>query len=1091
MAQAVPHNSRSHVEALHDPVAPHFELVSYPLSDSQDAIEDADCQGGVLAVLRRSGRLEVRDAEEDRVLLRTVVRNPHKVFVHPQGTYVVVTASDGEVSVQNTFDARMCATAQLQATDVLGTVVQGSQDVVVGECVGWLPQDSYGVAPADYPEASAARAISASTTQGSSTAGAAEWSYLMGVNKGSAIFALHVWVSSSSPNRLKMRAVLAWSLPSPASCAFPIRSIAFAATGAGGCVLLISTAINLHEAHSSSIAAPAPLFHALRSGTVKLRTQTVPLYAGSASAPVANGRVLLYRGSYAAAPQSYVWNSAAGVVHGLFDRDVSTDMVDENERLLFRTSSVPETSVPSVGEAGARVNEQSFSLAKVADSTDAAGAGVDRAALPPSAVPIAVAPTAFHMIVLYPQRCIVLHQPPGASWRSPADCGGAVERFTPPLPAEVAQRIRFDPFRASPPPSSELCGVIHDAEARRFFLFSRTHLWEVLIEDEAHQQWRLFLERGRDAQVPLAVRKRYMDAACRLAFYSDTQRNLCLFHCGQFFLDCGATRHAIAQFAKCDWFEDIYALLTTYRNTNVRTAFVEARFQFLLSHLASLDDWAPQLTSMFVILMLAKLDQIARTAPASAAAEADFHKFLLSTVEQCGVFLKEKAVYELVLRLLEEQGRPESALIFAKAMQHTRYVVASHIVQQQFDEAVKALGACHGSVARLQPWYEFTSVLIQHRPVALTTALLRALTKEARAGRVLPLQMERLMPSFVRYDVSMNEVADNTEHQVVVLLDQCIHRYDCSSGAVHNYYVRLLAQTHDAVRLDDFISTSLFVDTGYALRMCLKHGCTTAAVALYKHMHLYRDAVTTALYAPHERRNGGSGSADEDASVAARSEDKDVLPGLVAAEDTLRGLVGKVGNDELRQLWMLTAEQALASHNVAAALAVVQESGGVLRTEDVLRKIEDVNLIDDFRDVICEYFDAYADQKRQLSRTQDEVYQTAEDVKKDLRQAREQFGYITASQRCPLCHRTLLQSSTPYFVYPNCGHVVHEACAVSRLESMGGLERFLADEGIAPHVLDGISDVHQLAQQDCVLCGEAVVVEVDIPLFRKDASWDL
>ncbi|KAG5499240.1 hypothetical protein JIQ42_04053 [Leishmania sp. Namibia] len=1088
MSHTVSRDSRSHVDGLHDPVSPHFELVTYPLPDSQDPIEDVDSQCSVLAVLRRSGWLEVRDAEEDRVLLRTLVRNPHKVFVHPQGTYVVATASDGEVNVQSTFDARMCATTQLQATGVLGGFVQGSREVVVGECVGWLPQGNYGgETPEGDADALGARSVPVSSTQGSSRRSGAEWSCLMGVNKGSAIFALHVYVSSSNPNRLKMRAELAWSLPSPASSLFPIRSVVFAAMGESGCVLLMSSATTLHEAYSRSISAPAPLFDALNSGNVKLCTQTVPLYAGSASAPEVDGRVLLYRASCTAAPQSYVWNSTAGVVHGLFNRDVSTDIVDENERLPFCTSPLPETSSRSE-EEGARVNEQSFSLAKVADSPGATGSAADRAALPPSAAPIAVIPTAFHMIVLYRRRCLVLHQPPGASWRSPADSGGAAERFAPPLPTEVVQRIRFDPFRASPPPSSDLCGVIHDAEARRYFLFSRTHLWEVLIEDEAHQQWRLFLERGRDAQASLPVRKRYMDAACRLAFYSDAQRNLCLFHRGQFFLDCGATRHAITQFAKCDWFEDIYALLTTYRNANVRTAFVEARFQFLLSHLTSLDDWAPQLTCMFVILLLAKLDRMARSA-AAPAAETGFHEFLLSTVERCSGLLKEKAVYELVVRLLEEQGYRESALMFAKSMQHTRYVVAYHVAQQQFDEAVKVLGTCHGSAARLQPWYEFTSVLMQRRPVALVTALLRALAKEARMGRVLPLQMERLIPSFVLYDISMNEAADNAEHQVVVLLDQCIHRYDCSSSAVHNYYVRLLAQTHDAVRLDDFISSSLFFDTGYALRMCLEHGCTTAAVALYKHMHLYRDAVTTALYAPHERHRGGG--AYEDTNVAGQLDESDVLSGIVVAEETLRGLVGKVGKDELRHLWMLTVEQALASNNVAAALAVVQESSGVVHTEDVLRRIDDVNLVDDFRDAICEYFDAYAEQKRQLSRTQDEMYKTAEGVKKDLRQAREQFGYITASQRCPLCHRALLQSSTPYFVYPNCGHAVHEACAVAQLESMGGLEAFLADEGIAPHVLDGVSDLRELAQQDCVLCGEAVVVELDIPLCQKDPSWDL
>ncbi|KAK7201765.1 Vacuolar sorting protein 39 domain 2 [Novymonas esmeraldas] len=1085
MAHRVPHDGRSHVDGVHDLVVPRFELATFPLPDGDDVIEDVDCQAGVLAVLRRSGRLEVRDAEGDRALVRAVVRNPHRVFVHPQGTYVVVTASDGEVCVQSALDGRLCATAQLQAGSVLGAFVQGAQEVVVGECVGWLPQDNYGAAVADTADGAGGRGASVSPPPAAASR-AAECSFLVGVNKGSAIFAVHVRISSSNASRLKVRTALAWSLPSPATSAFPIRSIEFAVLGEHGCVLLVSTAAHLHEARSRRLVSPAQLFDALTSGAVTMQTQTVRLFAGSAAAVEANGRVLLYRPSHHAAPQSYVWNSAAGVVHGLFSRDVTADVADENERLLFRAP-------PSLtaDDDATRVNEHAFSLA---EGLGAGAPGVDRAALPPATAPLAVVPMAFHMMLLYPRRCLVLHQPPGTAWRGPAERAAVGEEeeeaaatatTTTPLPAEVVQRIRFDPFRASSPPSSELCGALHDAEARRYFVFSRTHLWEVVVEDEAHQQWRVFLERGRDAQTAsLAVRKRYMDAACRLAFYSDTQRNLCLYHSGQFFLDCGATRHAVAQFAKCDWFEGVYALLTTYRNTHVRTAYVEARFEYLLAHLASVDDWAPQLTTMFVILVLAKLDQIARSAAASqavaAAAEAEFHKFVLAAVERCGGFLKEKAVYKLVVRLLEEQGRRQSALLFAKAMQHTRYVVAYHVAHQQFDEAVKVLGTCHGSDARLQPWYEFTSVLIRHRPVALVTALLRALAREARAGRVLPLQMERLMPALVGYDVGMNEVAGNAEHQVVVLLDQCIHHYQCAASAVHNFYVCLLAQTRDVVRLDDFISASLFFDTGYALRMCLQHGCTNAAVTLYKYLHLYRDAVATALYAP---RSDGDDSGDHGGGGA--------LQGLVAAEDALRGLVGKVGQDELRQLWMLTAEQALAHHNVAAALAVVQESGGVLHTEDVLRRIDDVNLVGDFRDAICEYFDAYAEQKRQLSRQQDEVYQTAEGVKKDLQQARQQFGYVTASQRCPLCHRTLLQSSAPYFVYPNCGHVVHEACAVERLASMGGLEAFLADEGIAPHVLDGVSDLRQLAQQDCVLCGEAVVVEVDLPLCSTDATWDL
>ncbi|KPA80904.1 hypothetical protein ABB37_04308 [Leptomonas pyrrhocoris] len=1105
MAHAASVDLRGHSAGLHDPVSPRVELTTYPLDDSKDLIEDIDCQSGVLALLRRSGRLELRDMEEDRLLQRALVRNPHRVFLHPSGSHVLTTASDGEVYAHDTYDARTSASTQLQGANMLGAFIQGTQEVVVGECVAWLPHDSLGSLPEDEVagEAVSTRATPAPAS-GSSVARAVDWTCLMGINKGNAVFAVRVRTSTSSPARLRITATVAWTLPSPVAPALPTRTVLFERVNPCGCVLLLSTTTHLHMASSSEVDTPAAMFNALASGAATLQTRTVPLYAGTASTAEANGQVRVYRPSPSAALQSFMWNSATGVVHGVFSRPVAGDMDDENERLLFSDGcglgrpSGSDTHEEG-GSTSANAAEHTIDLARVVEEGQAASdLHLDKALLPPATAPLAAIPTAFHMLLVYPTRCVVLHQPPGLPWRSladrVADTSSSSDAHARPTPTELIQRIRFDPFRAAPPPSSELCGAVHDVDAHKFLLFSRTHMWEVQIEDETHQQWRLFLERGCNSRESLVMRKRFLDAACRLAFYSGAQRNLCQFYRAKFFLDSGATRHAIAQFAKCDWFEDVYALLTTYRNVNVRTAFVEARFCFLLDHLASLDDWAPQLTTLFILLVIAKLDHVTRSVAAStvvaAAAEEALHQFLSRTVERCGSFLVEKSVYEVIIRLLEEQGRRESAVLFAKAMQQTRYVVSSYVAQHKYDEAVKVLSTCYGSTAKLRPWYDFTSTLIRHRPVALITGLLRVLSREARAGRVMPLQMERLIPSFVQYDVSMNEVPGNREHQVVVLLDQCIHRYDCAAAAVHNYFACLLAQTKDCDRLDDFISTSLFFDAGYALRVCLEHGCTGAAVALYKHMHLYRDAVTTALYAPeHVRSTGEDGGLGEEGEEDVEDVQTNAWPGLVAAEDTLRGLTGKLPQEDLKQLWMLTAEHALASHNVGAALAVVQESGGVLRTEDVLRRVADASVVGDFREAICESFDAYALQKKQLSRTQDEVYQTAEAVKKDLRQTRQQFGYITASQRCPLCHRPLLQSTTPYFVYPNCGHVVHETCAVARLEAMGGLEAFLADDGIAPHVMDGVRDVHELAQQDCVMCGEAVVVEVDMPLCVKDASW--
>lgn len=99
-------------------------------------------------------------------------------------------------------------------------------------------------------------------------------------------------------------------------------------------------------------------------------------------------------------------------------------------------------------------------------------------------------------------------------------------------------------------------------------------------------------------------------------------------------------------------------------------------------------------------------------------------------------------------------------------------------------------------------------------------------------------------------------------------------------------------------------------------------------------------------------------------------------------------------------------------------------------------------------------------------------------------------GYhVTASQRCVLCHAGVLCRAEAFVVYPVCGHVMHERCAVDKLIAMGGLEAFVTEACMPQHVMRGVSSVEELAWVDCVVCGEAAIVELDIPICEEDPSW--
>ncbi|EPY21387.1 hypothetical protein STCU_08569 [Strigomonas culicis] len=852
-----------YVPALDDPVQPHFELVStlQPFADS-DVVQAADAQGGVVAVLSKRGRLTVSVDDAEETPLAGSLPNPHGVFVHPSGRHVLVTATDGDVHYFSTRGKRTTGNVSLK------TAGAHFSSTPVGNAVCWLPHAS---APGDEETLAA----------------------LVGTCSNGYLLEIQLTVAPANKFKASARLLTQLSLPRAQT---PIRSVCAERVGEQH-VLLASTATQLFRwwAPCASVGAVRDmLLHAGRVGS-----SSVKEVDGDADADA--GQLRVYRPQPGQAPQSYAWASAAGVVHGLFWRGVGAEEMEEDEKALLMPAAPDDDTVWT--------NEQllCFAAAGVASGDEGTTAPA-----PPCVPPTQVALTPFYMVLLYPQRCVVLHHPAGLSWRTSGESHADGDRTR----QQLEERISFDPFGGPQRRAPQLVGVLRDATTHKVYVVDREQVWELQIFHEYHQQCRVFLERAINESEPLLLRKRFYDAASHVALrHPPSQRHLCEYLKGMFFLKIGAVRKAVAVLATCDHCERVLEALPS---GTVRGLYLRERYDYLLSRRTDEKQDSVALACLVTWVVDAALREKrgAGDADRVAVGETQLQEFLLQSTEQCPSLWKQACFFEFLYKLLREQGYAGAAFQLAQRLAYHRHVVRQLVAEGAYAAAVDVLAKqCHSQPELADLWYEAVPALHPQLPIATTTGILRAMVHDLHAGRPAMLDAELLLPTLLKYTVAQNEVEGNSEHQAVVLLEQFIFRFQCASTAVHNYFVLLLAELGDHERLVDVLTVSLFYDVGYAFRVCLAHKCTEATIVLYRRQHLYEEAVH-ALLAAHDT--------DETAMWMAISE----------AEELLRGLSDRVDADRLRALWLMVVDYALACGTDQMALQVVSHSNQVLRVED-------------------------------------------------------------------------------------------------------------------------------------------------------------
>jgi len=272
------------------------------------------------------------------------------------------------------------------------------------------------------------------------------------------------------------------------------------------------------------------------------------------------------------------------------------------------------------------------------------------------------------------------------------------------------------------------------------------------------------------------------------------------------------------------------------------------------------------------------------------------------------------------------------------------------------------------------------------------------------------------------------------------------------------------------------------MDCSFALRVCKSHGRRESCVLLYSLQGFWEEAVDLALEVS-----------------------------LSLAQETARK------PDDLarrRRLWLRVALYLISTlRDVPGALALLGESGGDLRIEDVLPHLPDFAELDMFKDEICRTLDSYGQRIDSLKHEMEELTESSGVLEEQLNTMKQRTFGVSGGQTCEECGEPLF--ARQFYLFP-CGHGLHCDCmrkrvlpyldarqrrAVERLEERTKAmasrardddRRALTQYEYAQAELDGY------LAGECPLCGSVMIMSVAQPLvgsseedLKEAAEWEL
>ncbi|KAM7275887.1 hypothetical protein ACFE04_017753 [Oxalis oulophora] len=655
---------------------------------------------------------------------------------------------------------------------------------------------------------------------------------------------------------------------------------------------------------------------------------------------------------------------------------------------------------------------------------------------------------------------------------------------------QIIEELHFD--QTSESISMGIIGLCSDATAGLFYAYDQNSIFQVSVNDEGRDMWKVYLNMN--------------DYAAALVNCRDPlQRD-------QVYLSQAEAAFSSRDFLRAASFYAKINYILSFEEITLKFISVseqDALRTFLLRKLDNLerDDKCP-ITMISTWATELYLDKVNRLLLEDVSALENRDSEYQSIIREFRAFLSDsKDVLDeaTTMKLLESYGRVEELVYFAN-LKGQYEIVIHHYIQQ--GEAKRALEILRKQGVSIELQYKFAPDLIMLD--AYETVESWMITDN--------LNPRKLIPAMMRY--SSEPHAKNETHEVIKYLEFCVQHLHNEDPGVHNLLLSLYAKQEDDSSLLRFLQykfgkgrengPDFFYDPKYALRLCLKEKRMRACVHIYSMISMHEEAVALALQ---------------------------VDPELAMAE------ADKVEDDEelRKKLWLMVAkhvveqEKGTKRENIRKAIAFLTETDGLLKIEDILPFFPDFALIDDFKEAICSSLEDYNKQIEDLKQEMNDATHGADNIRNDISALAQRYAVIDRDEDCGVCHRKILTTGdyrmaqgytsvgpmSPFYVFP-CGHAFHSHCLIAhvtqrtnetqaetildlqkQLTLMGNETRRDTNGGINDEPITSISSVDKLRSQlddaiasECPFCGDLMIREISLPFIlpeeaRQVSSWEI